>query len=173
MNNIKKLRNEIGISLRELESYTGIASATINRLELEKRPLKEGHMIILSVFFSVTVDYLLGKSSFGYKIFPESSNNEVDCFFLSEKQYIEALIRNDIRTKIIKENDNYVLLRKIKDEAVARIQFARNQDIPGDSTKRLQLNRLNKVISRLNNANLDIVESFVMDLFISQKEKSE
>ncbi len=83
-NRLKRLRLEANISLRELQNYTGITNSVLSVLESGKRPFRQTHIDALSSFFNVTSDFLLGRSDYGYKVFPEYGTDEL---ILSEAEY--------------------------------------------------------------------------------------
>lgn len=60
MNNLKELRNQKGITLRELESEVGIVNSTLSEIENGKRPMGPTHAKRLAPFFGVTEEYIMG-----------------------------------------------------------------------------------------------------------------
>lgn len=86
MNNLRKLRNELGYTTRDLQDATGIAYSNISLLEAEKRPFREAHIKALTAFFNVTTDYLLGKSDVGYICYAKDSDD--DQIVISESDYL-------------------------------------------------------------------------------------
>lgn len=62
MNNLKLLRAEKHLNMRELADKVGICYTTISSLENEKRPFNLDHLTRLSQFFDCSFDYILGKS---------------------------------------------------------------------------------------------------------------
>lgn len=83
-NRLKQLRLQANISLRELQKYTGITNSVLSYLESGKRPFRQAHIDALSSFFNITSDFLLGRSDFGYKVFPEFGTDEL---ILSEGEF--------------------------------------------------------------------------------------
>ena len=59
---LKYLRKEKQLTVEELASKLGSAKSTISRYENNLRDPKRDFLEILSNFFDVSVDYLLGKS---------------------------------------------------------------------------------------------------------------
>jgi len=59
-NKLKELRESMGISQRQLSDATNINHVTISRLETGITSFNEQYIQILSNFFGVTSDYLLG-----------------------------------------------------------------------------------------------------------------
>ena len=57
---LRELRIEKGLSIGNLAKEVGIGSSSICRWENEQADVKGSQLIILSNFFGVTVDYLLG-----------------------------------------------------------------------------------------------------------------
>jgi len=57
---LKELRLDKGLSFEQLATETGISSSSLCRWENEQAEIKAQQLIILSKFFCVTTDYLLG-----------------------------------------------------------------------------------------------------------------
>lgn len=72
MNNLKKLRDEKNLSIRELGELTNISYSTISYMENEIRPFTQANLEILCSFFNVSADYMLGKTD----VRTTSSNKE-------------------------------------------------------------------------------------------------
>ena len=64
MNNLKKLRKEKKLTVRELSELVNINYATLSRLENDESQLTDDYIEILSGFYGVSADYLLGISKF-------------------------------------------------------------------------------------------------------------
>lgn len=62
MNNLKKLRKEKKLTVRELSELVNINYATLSRLENDESQLTDDYIEILSGFYGVSADYLLGIS---------------------------------------------------------------------------------------------------------------
>lgn len=105
MNRLKFLRNNAGISLREMRKYTGISNPVISYLENGKRPFKQEHIDKLSSFFNVTSDYLLGRTDYGFIVRPEFGDEEL---ILTENEYLR--LQTFIQTSIIKLSDKTTTL---------------------------------------------------------------
>lgn len=60
MNNLKKLREEKKLTLRELSEKVRIDFSALSRAENGKRNLNDNDILILTKFFNVSSDYLLG-----------------------------------------------------------------------------------------------------------------
>lgn len=97
MNNLKKLRKQLGITTRELTAYVGITNSVISYLENGQRPFRQAHLDRLTAFFNVTSDYLLGRSDNGYIVRPEYGDEEI---VLTENEYNR--LKENITTTIIK-----------------------------------------------------------------------
>lgn len=63
MNRIKELRQEKGLTLRQLSEKTGIRDNTISQYETGKRRPKEINLYKLADFFDVLPLYLMGESN--------------------------------------------------------------------------------------------------------------
>ena len=61
MNRLKMLREQDGLTLRELAKRVDIPSATISLIENGKQPFREVHVDKLCNYFNVSPNYLLGK----------------------------------------------------------------------------------------------------------------
>ena len=72
MNRLKELRTERELTTGQLSAYTSIDRTTLSRLDNEVRPFTQEHITILSKFFNVSTDYLLGMddnfNSLSYKL---------------------------------------------------------------------------------------------------------
>ena len=64
MNRLKELREERNLSTRGLAAIIGINHMAINYYENEKRDFNTAALKTLSIFFEVTIDYLLCHSSY-------------------------------------------------------------------------------------------------------------
>ena len=63
MNNLKRLRKEKSLTQMELSERVNIDRATISRLESEKSTFTLEQLETLASFFSVDINYMLGKQS--------------------------------------------------------------------------------------------------------------
>jgi len=96
MNRLKTLRKEAGLSLRKCSTLVGISNSVLSYLETGKRPFRQEHISTLTAFFNVTSDFLLGRSDYGYIVFPEFGSNELT---LTAKEY--ARLRDHIEISIV------------------------------------------------------------------------
>ena len=62
MNRLYDLRVKSGLSLRELQDKVKISFTKLNKIENGKAPMTQEHIEVLSKFFNVSTDYLLGNS---------------------------------------------------------------------------------------------------------------
>ncbi len=60
--NLKKLRNERGISQQALAQELGITQQSVNKYENHKIEPDITTLIVLANYFGVTVDYLIGRT---------------------------------------------------------------------------------------------------------------
>lgn len=63
MNKLKELRNNRGITLRDLSAEVGIVNSTLSEIENGKRPMGPTHARRLAKFFNVSEDYIMGGDS--------------------------------------------------------------------------------------------------------------
>ena len=88
MNNLRKLRYDAELSLRDLADGTGLIHTTINLLENDKRKFTSKHIAVLCAFFDVTSDYLLGRSDDGIGIYVfDTSFDNKEHRYVSENEY--------------------------------------------------------------------------------------
>lgn len=63
MNNLKKLREDKNLSLRDIAIIAETTHSQLSRVENKKAHLTQKQIITLSTFFNVSTDYLLGLSN--------------------------------------------------------------------------------------------------------------
>ena len=68
MNEIKKLRQERNITQKELAEHLGVNRNAISRYETGKRNPDNETMISLAKYFNVSVDYLMGNTTYKFPI---------------------------------------------------------------------------------------------------------
>lgn len=160
MNRLKQLRKQANLTVRELCDYVNISHSVLAYLENEVRPFRQLHIDRLTSFFNVTSDYLLGRSDYGYIVFPQYGNDQV---ILSENEYSRlgeyitlSIIKNklslDITIKDKKQEEtinmpNYCIYRELKGELndydMKETLCAKLQEM----TKRMAESDLRKTIS--------------------------
>jgi transcriptional regulator with XRE-family HTH domain len=86
MNSLRWLRQNAGLLMKDLSHYTGISVSVINKLETGKRKLTQKHIDILTEFYWVTSDFLLGRCDSG--IYAYCSECEV--ITLTSDQFLKA-----------------------------------------------------------------------------------
>lgn len=57
---LKELRQEVGLSIRDLSEKIGVSATSVCRWENDKADVSGDTLIILSKFFKVSAGYLLG-----------------------------------------------------------------------------------------------------------------
>ena len=62
MNRLKFLREEKGLFQKDIAKLLNVSVPAVNQYESGKRDMSTDTLIILSEYFNVTTDYLLGKS---------------------------------------------------------------------------------------------------------------
>lgn len=68
-NRLFALRKKKNLTLRDLSDKVHIAYSTLNKIERGTSPMTQEHMEVLSHFFNVSIDYLIGRSDLPYKTF--------------------------------------------------------------------------------------------------------
>lgn len=96
MNRLKQLRTRAGITIKQLCEYTKIRGSSICEIENGKQPMRELHVLKLTSFFDVTSDYLLGYSNTGIGIHFESSEDDNDHVFISERELNALMSEHDV-----------------------------------------------------------------------------
>lgn len=84
MNNLRKLREERKLSLRQIEIKTGINNNTFSRYETENRDLSTLVIKKLASFFEVSTDYLLNYDGFCLYVTYENSKT---VYRIDDKDY--------------------------------------------------------------------------------------
>ena len=87
MNRLKELREERGLSIRQMEIKTGINHASVSLYELEKREPNIATLKKLSKFFGTTIDYILCNDT--YCVF--AIYKEGNYMFTIREQYYKEL----------------------------------------------------------------------------------
>lgn len=101
-NRLRDLRTQVHLTVRELDHYTGICSSTITLLENGKKYFRENHINILTMFFNVTSDYLLGKNDTGIGII----NNTGETIYVSDAYYNDLIKNNAIEISVFNDGLN-------------------------------------------------------------------
>ncbi|GMA46877.1 helix-turn-helix domain-containing protein [Tetragenococcus muriaticus] len=65
---LKQLREEKGLTQNEIAQSLDIDRSVYNKIETNVRPIRENELITIADFFSVSTDYLLGRTSQKYDI---------------------------------------------------------------------------------------------------------
>lgn len=110
MNNLKMLRSELGLSLRQLSSKVDIDFCVLSYLELEKRKFREIHIQKLSYFFDVSSDFLLGYADNGIGVYFETSNDNDDHCYITYQEYISLKTKTNISITIIPSKNSINLI---------------------------------------------------------------
>lgn len=94
---LQELRKEAGVTVKELSDYTGIAASTISSIENGVRGMTSLQVMSLSYFFSVSSDYLFGKSDEWISVY-----NKFDeiVYKVSGKEYSEFKEKGIIEVKV-------------------------------------------------------------------------
>jgi len=147
MNNLKRLRKEVSMSIRALEEKTHISLSVLNYLENGSRPFRQSHIDTLTSFFNVTSDYLLGRSDYGYIVRPQYGDEEL---LLTENEY--SRLYESITLSIIKVGKFDLDLTSSKQEnKVVQSEFVVYRELKGKmedydmkETLSIKLNNLTK-----------------------------
>jgi len=101
MNKLKILRLEKQLTLRELARQTNISHPTLSRLETHQTTFNEENLIILSNFFGVTTDLLLGISNDN-----EEKTNEIISNNIRKLRQLKGLTQQELANKLFLSKHN-------------------------------------------------------------------
>ncbi len=110
-NRIKELRKIRNITLRELSADTGLDWSTISAIENGRRKLNMRFAEILSDYFHVSVDYLLGRCSN-----PHSTREAEDLKSDLIKCVLLLEVDGQNTKKQVRENLNAIIVKYFKEE---------------------------------------------------------
>ena len=107
--NIKKLREQIKLSQKDIADYLGVTRQAVASYECEKREPDYQTLIKLADLFGVTVDYLLGRSpSKNITGYEEEYHEEIPC--ICKINFIDPIL-----LKWIEDENNIQYIRLAKD----------------------------------------------------------
>ena len=109
MNRLKELRIEKGLLQSDIAKIINKGERTVGFYETEERDMGTETLAILSDFFNVSIDYLLGKSNIRNP--EEIDMNEIDVAFSSGFKGL-----NETNKMIIKNTLEALLTKQEKDE---------------------------------------------------------
>lgn len=167
MNNIKLLRDELTLTTRDIEEYTGICYSVVNLLETEKRPMREKHIQAFASFFNVTSDYLLGINKYGYIVYPKGQD---DYIVISEEEYLKYRRDGKVKLEYVKLNSFETTI--IEDGKEPKIlfqppyQLIREIDFGEIENKRRLLEELNDLGNQMSDEQLyntiDFIKKYIL-----------
>lgn len=168
MNNLKKLRNEAQLTVRELSEYVDISSAALSYLENDVRPFRQIHIDKLTNFFRVTSDYLLEKSDYGYIV---SSSDLLEEYILTEEEYlnnidnISVTVRDSnscARFSVVDYNNSKITLSSLD----TNFFIERTFKVPYKEDKKQIRNELLDLLLVLNKEQQDKVIKFIKEYIL-------
>lgn len=121
-NTLRLLRNRANLTIRDLARLTGLSAGTIHLIETKKRKYNEFHLVILSSFFDVTTEFLLGLSDSGIGVYFQSSDNEEDDHeFISFEELTHIEMKHKVSEAVIasKSEEKSSSIDSENDEAVS------------------------------------------------------
>ena len=95
--NLRKLREERGLTQQRLSELTGISKSRIYSYESKEREPDIAGLITLADFFSVSIDYLVGKEADFYMQKNEAAldldkfGERIRCFRIQRQMKVEEL----------------------------------------------------------------------------------
>jgi transcriptional regulator with XRE-family HTH domain len=115
MNNLKWMREQSSLLLKDVSKYTGLSIPVIQRIETGQRPFRENHLNLLSKFFWVSADFMLGNTDKG--IYAMNWDAEVE--IMTRDQFIKAT--GHVSTSIIgPDNNNFYSVYRKLDETYSK-----------------------------------------------------
>ncbi|HPZ27857.1 MAG TPA: helix-turn-helix domain-containing protein [Bacilli bacterium] len=106
-NRLRYLRKKRGLTLRELETEVNISNPTLSRLENGQTSFTEEYIKVLTKYFGVTTDYLLGyeKPKLTLKLTKKLINHcQHYRLYLKHKNFINTFLRlPDADKKVIED----------------------------------------------------------------------
>lgn len=96
---IKELRNELGLSLRELSEQINISFSSLGKYERGEQQPSIDTIIMLANFFHVSIDYLMGNSNY------RTANDEYK--FKSSFDELENAVAIDLYNILIETMENF------------------------------------------------------------------
>ena len=90
MNNIKKLRDMYGFTVRDVDASTKVNYAQLSRLEKTTGSANYSTVSKIASFYDVTGDYLMGESDMGFIVVYEYDGMESEKATISESEFMEA-----------------------------------------------------------------------------------
>ena len=166
MNRICVLRKELKLSQRELAKRCGVTYSIIAYLENEKRPFRQIHIDKLTAFFSVTSDFLLGRSDNGYVVFPNKKDEPI---LLTAQEY--GRLRDHINIRIIKVNPINIMVKGSKEiTTIYQGEYTVFREIDNKlsdtETTDLLYNELQTLVKKLTAEDLEKLINFIKDYII-------
>ena len=106
LENLKKLREEAGISQKQLAEFIGVSQQSINKYENHNIEPDIDTMIRIADFFNTSVDYLIGHTDLRRKIEPTLAYelNTDECFVIEGYRKLSRKQKDCICTVI----DSYI-----------------------------------------------------------------
>ncbi len=162
MNNIKKLKNLMGITSKELSERTGIPYNTLKNYEYNRREPSGSALVILEKFFNKTGEYILGISD---DIYSSNINNEItnsidenlDMLFYDIQL---SLKNNDPDTQKFVFNIMIEIKSILISTSMSNTQKTKCIELIHDLINGLALSYDRAVISQNNNFNIERNDSF-------------
>lgn len=168
MNNLRRLRKEIGLSQEQLSMYADIPRSNLSNLETGDRPFRQKHIEKLTNFFRVTSDYLLGKSDYGYIV---SSSDLLEDYILTEEEYlnnidnISVIVRDSnqcARFSVVDYMDNKITLSSLDTNYFVERIFK----VPYKETKKEIRNELLDLLLVLDKSQQEKVIKFIKEYIL-------
>lgn len=168
MNRLKTLRKEIGLSLRQASALTGISNPVLSYLETGARPFRQEHISILTAFFNVTSDFLLGRSDYGYVVFPQYGSEEIT---LTEGEYSRLRTHIDVSLANVSNQAAVLSIDTPKEEQrvaiTKKVVYRELKGTPDDyDMKDVLSRRLDELKSHMTAEELEKTIRFIEDYII-------
>jgi len=168
MNRLKFLRKESGLSLRRLSALIDISDTVLSYLETGARPFRQEHLDILTAFFNVTSDYILGRSDYGLVVFPQFGQEEMT---LTESEYLR--LKGSITVSLVSHGSKNVVMSMDTTKVEQNVVITKNavyRELKGrmkdyDTVESLS-RKLDELKSRMTSEDLEKTIRFIEDYII-------
>ena len=137
-NNIKLLRKEKNITIRDLESKIHINRATLSRMENGKQNISDEYLNSLATFFNVSTDYLLGLT--------ENTSTNISEIGISNKTGFSTLTVENILNL---SAEHKIILDKIINELLKSDLLEKFEELKENNIKLINLYQTDSIYNKL------------------------
>lgn len=165
MNNIRWLMDDAKITNRPVADYTTISNGVLTELYNGKRQLRQTHLDRLTYFFTVTNDFILGKSNDGIGIY---TDDDSELRYIDKETYMR--VRDRIQVRVVESlipitfeiirTANYENKRVTIDHYIERVFNGKFSELV--SSKEL----LQKYVDKMNDEQVEKTVKFIENFIL-------